>query len=92
MDIFIYRTPHTKYIYIQVAEVVTTEDLLGWNFTPRQCARFFKWLNKWQKMRDHLVSKDIWDEMKDKIEHTVFSQVLQLVLPRYFILNITSFV
>lgn len=63
---------------IQVAEVVTTEDLLEWNFTPRQCACFFKCLNKWQKMRDHLISQDIWDEMKDNIEQTGICSCEQL--------------
>ena len=57
-------------INTQVAEVATVEDLLGWGFTPQQCARFFKWLNSWQKMRDHVISQNLWDELKDEIERT----------------------
>lgn len=63
---------------IQVAEVVTTEDLLGWTFTSRQCARFFKYLNKWQQMRDHVVSQNLWDEMKNEIERTGICSCEQL--------------
>ena len=57
-------------INTQVAEVATVEDLLGWGFTQRECARFFKWLNSWQKMRVHVISQNLWDELKDEIERT----------------------
>jgi len=42
-------------INAQVAEVVTEQDLLEWGFTPAQCARFFKHLKMWQKMRGQIV-------------------------------------
>jgi len=65
-------------INTQVAEVVTAEDLLGWGFTQEECASFFKWLKRWQKMRDHIISQNLWDEMKDEIERTGIGSCEQL--------------
>jgi len=64
-------------INTQVAEVATVEDLLGWGFTQRECARFFKWLNSWQKMRS-VISQNLWDEMKDEIGRTGICSCEQL--------------
>jgi hypothetical protein len=52
---------------ILILEVITDDDLLGWGLSPRQRTRFFKHLKKWQKMRDHVVTQNLWDEMKDEI-------------------------
>ena len=65
-------------INTQVAGVATVEDLLGWGFTQRECARFFKWLNSWQKMRNHVISQNLWDELKDEIERTGICSCEQL--------------
>ena len=54
-------------INAQVAEVVTEQDLLEWGFTPAQCARFFKHLKMWQKMRGQIVKQSLWDELKDQL-------------------------
>ena len=54
-------------INAQVAEVVTEQDLLEWGLTPAQCARFFKHLKMWQKMREQVVSQNLWDEIKGEL-------------------------
>ena len=52
---------------ILILEVITDDDLLGWGLTARQRSRFYKHLKRWQQMRDHVVSQNLWDEMKDEI-------------------------
>jgi len=52
---------------ILLLEVITDDDLLGWGLTTRERIRFFKHLKRWQQMRDHVVSENLWDEMKDEI-------------------------
>ena len=52
---------------ILILEVITDDDLLGWGLTTRERTRFFKHLKRWQQMRDHVVSENLWDEMKDEI-------------------------
>jgi hypothetical protein len=65
-------------INAQVAGVITDEKLIKWDFSQKQRLRFFKHLKRWQQLRDHIVSENLWDEIKDKLSSTGICSCQQL--------------